>query len=94
MADKLGSFSLKFWALVLILALAVFAANFFASNYYSAQENRARALSSELQVLSQKLANYSKESAAGNADSFAEFKATKERIAEIVATRALFGVSC
>ena len=86
MADKLGSFSLKFWALVLILALAVFAANFFASNYYSARENQARALSSELQVLSQKLANYSKESAAGNADSFAEFKATKERIAEIVAT--------
>lgn len=86
MADKLGSFSLKFWALVLILALAVFAANFFASNYYSAQENRARALSSELQVLSQKLANYSKQSAAGNAESFAEFKATKERVAEIVAT--------
>lgn len=85
-AEKSGSFSLKLWFLVLILAVSVFAANFFALNYYSVRENQALALSSELQVLSQKLANYSKESAAGNAESFSEFKATRDRIAEIVAT--------
>jgi twitching motility protein PilJ len=84
-SEKLGTFSLKFWALVLVVAIAVFAANFFASSYYSAQENQARALSSELQVLSQKLAKYSKEAASGNAESFAEFKDSKARTAEIVA---------
>ena len=83
--DKLGTYSQKFWLSLLIASIAVFAANYFASTYYSGQENQARALSSELQVLSQKLAKYSKESASGNAESFAEFKDTKERTAEVVA---------
>jgi twitching motility protein PilJ len=84
--DKLGTYSLKFWALLLVVSALVLFANLFAANYYSIQENNARALSSELQVLSQKLAKYSKESASGNADSFFEFKATQDRIAEIIAT--------
>ena len=84
--DKLGNYSLKFWIVLLILSAIVLAINLGAANYYSIQENNARALSSELQVLSQKLAKYSKESASGNADSFVEFKATQVRIAEIVAT--------
>ncbi len=83
--SKLGTYSQRFWLLILALAVLAFAANFIATNYYSAQENQARALSSELQVLSQKLANYSKQSASGNAESFAEFQATKDRIDEIVA---------
>jgi twitching motility protein PilJ len=85
-SDKLSTYSLKFWALLLVVSALVLFANLFAANYYSTQENNARALSSELQVLSQKLAKYSKESASGNAESFIEFKATKDRIAEIVAT--------
>ncbi len=84
--DKLGTYSQKFWIILLLVSIAVFAANYLASTYYSAQESNAKALSSELQVLSQKLAKYSKESASGNADSFAEFKETKERSAEVVAT--------
>lgn len=82
---KLGTYSQRFWLLILALAVLAFAANFIATNYYSAQENQARALSSELQVLSQKLANYSKQAASGNAESFAEFQATKDRVDEIVA---------
>ncbi|HWS41379.1 MAG TPA: methyl-accepting chemotaxis protein [Arenimonas sp.] len=85
-SDKLSTYSLKFWALLLVVSALVLFANLFAANYYSTQENNARALSSELQVLSQKLAKYSKESASGNAESFVEFKATKDRVAEIVAT--------
>jgi twitching motility protein PilJ len=82
--DKLGSFSLKFWLAVLLLSALLLTANLVASSYFSAQENQARALSSELQVLSQKLAKYSKDSAGGNAEAFIEFKDTKERIAEVV----------
>ncbi len=82
--DKLGTYSLKFWLTLLIASIAAFAANYIASSYYSAQESNAKALSSELQVLSQKLAKYSKESASGNAESFLEFKETKERSAEVV----------
>lgn len=81
---KLGIYSQRFWLLILALAVLAFAANFIATNYYSAQENQARALSSELQVLSQKLANYSKQSVSGNAESFAEFQATKDRIVAIM----------
>ena len=81
---KLGTYSQRFWLLILALAVLAFAVNFIATNYYSAQENQARALSSELQVLSQKLANYSKQSASGNAESFAEFQATKDRIVAIM----------
>ncbi|HWR96148.1 MAG TPA: methyl-accepting chemotaxis protein [Arenimonas sp.] len=83
--DKLGTYGQKFWLTLLIASIVVFAANYAASTYYSSQENQARALSSELQVLSQKLAKYSKESASGNAESFAEFKDAKERTAEVVA---------
>lgn len=81
---KIGIYSQRFWLLILALAVLAFAANFIATNYYSAQENQARALSSELQVLSQKLANYSKQSVSGNAESFAEFQATKDRIVAIM----------
>jgi twitching motility protein PilJ len=83
-ADKLGTYGQKVWLSLLIASIAIFAANYFAATYYSGKENEARALSSELQVLSQKLAKYSKESASGNAESFAEFKDTKDRTAEVV----------
>jgi twitching motility protein PilJ len=84
--DKLGTYSQKFWLALLLISIAAFAANYVASTYYSTSESNAKALSSELQVLSQKLAKYSKESASGNADSFLEFKDTKARSAEVVST--------
>jgi twitching motility protein PilJ len=82
---KVRSFNQRFWIVVGILAVLVFAANYAMTTLNSAKENEARALSSELQVLSQKLANYSKLSASGNAEAFVEFKATRDRIAEIIA---------
>ncbi len=84
--DKLGTYSQRFWIILLLASIAAFAANYIASTYYSTQESNAKALSSELQVLSQKLAKYSKESASGNAESFAEFRDSKERSAEVVAS--------
>ncbi|MEY3360160.1 MAG: hypothetical protein RI923_1420, partial [Pseudomonadota bacterium] len=42
--SRLGTYSQRFWLLILALAVLAFAANFIATNYYSAQENQARAL--------------------------------------------------
>lgn len=83
--DKLGTFSLKFWAVLLLATALVLIANLVASNYFSTQEINARALSSELQVLSQKLAKYSKDATSGDAEAFVKFRETKERITEVVA---------
>jgi twitching motility protein PilJ len=82
--DKLTNFGLRFWAFVLIISLVVFAANFIYAAYLNAQENNARGLTADLQVLSQQLAKYTQEAVDGNADAFAEFKATKARIDAIV----------
>ena len=71
--------------ILLFAALLVFAANFLYAGYLQNQENNARALTAELQVLSQQLAKYSREAVeGGNADAFDQFKATKDRSAEIV----------
>ena len=82
--ERLSNFGLGFWALILIASLAVFAANFIYAAYLAGQENEARSLTAELQVISQKLAKFSKESVDGNADSFAEFKETQARAQVIV----------
>ncbi len=82
--DKLTNFGLGFWALILIIALAVFGANFLRASYLNNQENNARALTADLQVLSQQLAKYTQEAVDGNADAFVEFKATKARIDSII----------
>jgi twitching motility protein PilJ len=83
--DKLSNFGIGVWALVLIVSLLLFGANFMYAAYLSGQENNARALTAELQVLSQQLAKYTQEAVDGNADAFTEFKATKSRIDTIVA---------
>ena len=82
--ERLSNFGLGFWALILILSLALFAANFIYAAYLAGKENEARSLTAELQVISQKLAKFSKESVDGNADSFAEFKDTQVRAQAIV----------
>ena len=62
---------------VLGIAAAIFVANFLYASYLANQENEARALTAELQVLSQQLAKYAREAVeGGNAESFDEFKAT------------------
>ncbi|HLT03500.1 MAG TPA: type IV pili methyl-accepting chemotaxis transducer N-terminal domain-containing protein, partial [Pseudomonas sp.] len=82
--DKLTNFGLRFWAFVLIVSLVLFGANFIYAAYLNAQENNARGMVADLQVLSQQLAKYTQEAVDGNADAFAEFKATKARIDAIV----------
>ena len=81
---KVSQFGIRAWTLILILSALVFAANFGYATYLSTQENNARGLAAEMQVLSQQLAKYAKEAVEGNADSFGEFTATKTRIDAIV----------
>ncbi len=82
--DKLTNFGLRFWAIVLILALLLLGANTITAGFLAARENNAQALVADLQVLSQQLAKYTQEAVDGNADAFVEFKATKTRIDTIV----------
>jgi twitching motility protein PilJ len=77
---RVGQFGVRAWLIVLGLGVAVFAANFLYANYLQGQENSARALTAELQVLSQQLAKYAQEAVGGNADAFAEFKDSKAQI--------------
>lgn len=83
-AEKLTNFGLRFWALILVASLLVFAANFVYSSYLTGQINNAKNLTSELQVLSQQLAKYTQEAVNGNAAAFDEFKSTKARVDAIV----------
>src|SRR6478735_1991405 len=77
---RVGQFGVRAWLIVLGLGVAVFLANFLYANHLQGQENSARALTAELQVLSQQLAKYAQEAVGGNADAFAEFKDTKAQI--------------
>ena len=81
---KVSTFGIRAWVLILAISVLVFLGNFLYANYLAKQENNARSLTAELQVLSQQLAKYSKEAVEGNADSFQEFNDTKKRIDEIV----------
>ena len=83
--DTLTNIGLRFWAIVLIVSLAVLGANFIYAGYLAGREDKAQALTADLQVLSQQLAKYTQEAVDGNADAFTEFKATKSRIDSIVA---------
>ncbi len=84
--DTLTNIGLRFWAIVLIVSLAVLGANFGYAGYLAGREDKAQALTADLQVLSQQLAKYTQEAVDGNADAFTEFKATKSRIDSIVAS--------
>src|SRR3982750_652785 len=77
---RVGQFGVRAWLVVLAIGVAVFAANFLYANYLQGQENSARALTAQLQVLSQQLAKYGQEAVGGNADAFAEFKDSKTQI--------------
>ena len=82
---RVSSFGLKAWVIILALAALVFVVNFGYATHLAGQENSARALTAQLQVLSQQLAKYSREAVeGGNAESFEEFKATKGSVDAIV----------
>src|SRR4249919_4122607 len=85
LGTRLSAFGLRFWIAILAVAVLIFAANFGTASYLQGQENKARALTAELQVLSQQLAKYSREAVeGGNAESFDEFKSSKTQIDAIV----------
>ena len=84
LSNKVSGFGTRLWAIILVVSLLVFLANFLVAARFNGQENSARALSAELQVLSYKLAKYSQESVEGKTEAFDEFQATKARIAVIV----------
>jgi len=83
-SGRVSNLGMRAWIFLLIISVAVFLANFLYASFLAGQENNARSLTAELQVLSQQLAKYSKEAVEGNPDSFDEFTATKLRIDSIV----------
>jgi light-regulated signal transduction histidine kinase (bacteriophytochrome) len=82
--DKLSNIGLTFWVVVIVASILLVGANIMYAGTLVGRENNARALTSDLQVLSQQLAKYTQEAVDGNAEAFAEFKATKARIESIV----------
>ncbi len=75
---RMSNVGQRAWLVVLAIAVIVFLANFFVANSQASKDNGARSMASNLQVLSQQLAKYSREAVeGGNAESFDEFKATK-----------------
>ncbi len=83
-SNKVSGFGTRMWAGILVTSLLVLGANVTLQTYLSGRENNARAVSAELQVLSQKLAKYSQEAVGGKAESFDAFQTTKARIDTIV----------
>jgi len=83
-SNKVSGFGTRIWAGILVASLLLLGANVTSQTYLSGRENNARAVSAELQVLSQKLAKYSQEAVGGKAESFDAFQATKARIDTIV----------
>jgi twitching motility protein PilJ len=83
-SNKVSGFGTRIWAGILVTSLLVLGANVALQTYLSGRENNARAVSAELQVLSQKLAKYSQEAVGGKAESFDAFQAAKTRIDTIV----------
>jgi len=81
---RVSGFGIRIWVAIILLAAAIFGVNFAYSSYLSSQENSARKITAELQVLSQQLAKYATEAVQGNADSFGEFAATKTRVDAII----------
>ncbi len=79
------STTINFWAMVLAVSLPLFGLNFYLTGQRNAEENQARDLIAEVQVLSQQVAKFSAEAAAGGFEAFAELRATRDRIETILA---------
>jgi twitching motility protein PilJ len=84
LGGRIGNWGTRFWAFLLIGSAIVFGINFGYGQYLARQENNARALTADLQVLSQQLAKFAQQAVQGEADSFGEFADTKTQIDSIV----------
>ena len=67
-------------AFVLFVVFILIVANFYFLNQAAEQQRRHLALITESQVLSQQIAKFANEAAAGNFDAFEELRETKQRI--------------
>jgi twitching motility protein PilJ len=71
---------LRNWAGLAVLALLLLLANVLWGGRINEQERSATTLVSDVQVLSQQIATFARESAGGNSDAFNELKATRDTI--------------
>jgi twitching motility protein PilJ len=71
---------LRNWAGLAVLALLGLLANVLWGNRVNEQERAAVTMVSDVQVLSQQIATFARESAGGNSDAFNELKATRDTI--------------
>ncbi|MCI1710537.1 MAG: methyl-accepting chemotaxis protein [Chiayiivirga sp.] len=79
-SGKERSGAINLWIFILLGALFVLAANFYFSAARNAEENKARARLTDVQVLSQKIATFAQAAAAGTLEAFDELQATRDRI--------------
>ncbi|WP_045728069.1 methyl-accepting chemotaxis protein [Xanthomonas sp. GPE 39] len=84
-ASKFGSVGTSSWLGLLALSLIVFGANTGVATWQGNRLAGASTGAADLQVLSQQLANQSREAVSGNADSYKQFKQTKLRVEHTVA---------
>ncbi len=79
-AGKGRNIGTNVWIVLLVLSLLVFGANTYYSIRKASLFGGASTSASNLQVNSQRLANQGREAVGGDADSFAAFKSTKQKI--------------
>ncbi|MFP7723452.1 methyl-accepting chemotaxis protein [Lysobacter sp. A3-1-A15] len=85
-AGKARNLGVKTWLLLLGIAVTVFVLNAGYATYKAARLGGASSSASDLQVLSQQLANQGREAVGGDAQAFDAFKETKGAIDEDIAT--------
>ncbi|GIX34459.1 MAG: pilus biogenesis protein [Lysobacteraceae bacterium] len=68
------------WVFILLVGLGALLANFFLTARYNAQETQARAMVSDIRVLSQKVAKFAQGAGNGDLDAFDELQATREQV--------------
>ncbi len=72
------------WLLLLLAAIALLAVNAYQTGVRSEEDRQAVALTTDMQVLSQQIAKFANDAAAGNFDAFEELRVTRNRIAAII----------
>ncbi|MEG3193044.1 methyl-accepting chemotaxis protein [Lysobacter sp. D1-1-M9] len=83
-AGKVRNLGVNTWLVVLGLAVLVFGLNTGYATWKAARLGGASSAASDLRVFSQQLANQGREAAAGDAEAFSAFKATKAEIDQAV----------
>ena len=83
---KSRNYGVTFWLILLVISLAVLAANTGVSTYLGQRLSGAQASAADLQVLSQQLAIQGRQAVTGDAASYTAFAATRSRIDQDVTT--------